>query len=423
MPNRATILHADLDAFFASVEQRDDPKLRDRPLIVGQGVVLACSYEAKRRGVRSGMNASRARILCPDAITVPARMKAYSEASSAVFEQFNEFTPFVEPLSVDEAFLEVAGAEHIFGPAAAIAKQLKVQVQKKVGLTISVGVAQTKSLAKIASNLAKPNGIIVVDPDKETAFLHPLPIEVLWGVGPATAKKLHNHGIDSVGDLASRKQNELKAYLGDHASRRLLALAHNHDFRPVDSTRKDRSIGAQKALGNAAQQSRELRVEMLALTEKAAGRLRKANLVARTLTVRYRTSDMRQLSRSRTLPQATQQTTVLTTCADELLLEMIDGPQGPGSGLARLGCTLIGVTFSALRSPDAVQLALPLGSADKPTDALDDMVDNIRARWGKKAVARASLLEHKPAIDSLSRPTALDAAQQHRSAEPETIKK
>ena len=407
--NRATILHADLDAFYASVEQRDDPELRNHPVIVGQGVVLACSYEAKRCGVRSGMGGVLARSLCPQAITVPPRMEAYAEASTEVFEQFHNFTPFVEPLSVDEAFLDVAGAEHLFGPAAQIAEELRAQVWENVGLALSVGVAPTKFLAKVASGQAKPDGIIVVEPGNELTFLHPLPIEVIWGVGRVTAAKLHDHGIDTVGDLASCGREGLKSFLGEHASAHLLALANNHDPRAIDANRRDRSMGAQRALGQKVRHREELRLEMLALAEKVAARLRKAERVARTVTVRYRTSEMRHETRSRTLPEATQQTDILVAVADELLLDLIDGPHGPGSRLGRVGCTLVGVTYSALGTPDAIQLALPFADGGKPTDLLDTMIDSIRSRWGNKAVARASLLDHKPDVAALTRPTALDS--------------
>ena len=420
MSGRATILHADLDAFYASVEQRDDPSLRGRPVIVGQSVVLACSYEAKRCGVRSAMGGVLARSLCPQAITVSPRMEAYAEASTAVFEQFHDFTPFVEPLSVDEAFLDVAGAEHLFGPAAEIAAQLRAQVLTNVGLPLSVGVAKTKFLAKVASAQAKPDGIIFVEPGSELDFLHPLPIEVLWGVGRITAAKLHDHGIETVGDLASCGQAGLEGYLGAHASRHLLALAHNHDPRTIETSRRDRSMGAQRALGQKVRQRQELRLEMLALAEKVAARLRKAERVTRTVTVRYRTSEMRPETRSRTLPEATQQTDILTAVADELLLDLIDGPHGPGSRLGRVGCTLIGVTYSALSTPDAIQLTLPFPDDGKPTDVLDTMIDSIRSRWGNKAVARASLLDHKPEVAALTRPTALDSEATEHSPTSDT---
>lgn len=408
-PRGATILHADLDAFYASVEQRDNPRLRGRPVIVGGGVVLACSYEAKRCGVRSAMNGGQARMLCPDAIVVEPRMEAYSEASDAVFERFRDFTPFVEPISVDEAFLDVTGAEHLFGPAAEIAAQLRTRVLVDVGLPLSVGVARTKFLAKVASAQAKPDGLLYVEPGKELDFLHPLPVEVLWGVGPVTATKLHDHGVDTVGDLASSGRADLQGYLGPHAGRHLRDLAHNLDPRPVDTHRRDRSMGAQRALGNRIRTREELRRELLALAEKVAARLRKADRVARTVTVRYRTQEMRHESRSRTLVEPTHKTAVLAGLADELLLDLVDGPHGPGGALGRKGCTLIGITYSGLGRPDAIQLALRFPEEGRETEVLDQMVDDIRTRWGKAAVARASLIGHTDGVPALIRPTALDA--------------
>jgi len=405
----ATILHADLDAFYASVEQRDNPRLRGRPVIVGEGVVLACSYEAKRLGVRSAMNGGQARVLCPNAIVVEPRMDAYSEASEAVFEKFRDFTPFVEPVSVDEAFLDVGGGEHLFGPAVEIAAQLRTRVLVDVGLPLSVGVARTKFLAKVASAQAKPDGLLYVEPGQELEFLHPLPVEVLWGVGPVTATKLHDHGVDTVGDLAGSGRADLQGYLGPHAGRHLRDLAHNLDPRAVNNARRDRSMGAQRALGNRIRTRDELRRELLGLAEKVASRLRKAERVARTVTVRYRTSEMRHESRSRTLAEPTHRTGLLTATADELLLDLIDGPHGPGGNLGRKGCTLVGITFAGLGRPDAVQMALRFPEEGRATEKLDAMVDDIRGRWGKSALARASLLEHTKGVPALMRPTALDA--------------
>jgi len=378
-------------------------------VIVGEGVVLACSYEAKRLGVRSAMNGGQARVLCPNAIVVEPRMDAYSEASEAVFEKFRDFTPFVEPVSVDEAFLDVGGAEHLFGPAVEIAAQLRTRVLVDVGLPLSVGVARTKFLAKVASAQAKPDGLLYVEPGQELEFLHPLPVEVLWGVGPVTATKLHDHGVDTVGDLAGSGRADLQGYLGPHAGRHLRDLAHNLDPRAVNNARRDRSMGAQRALGNRIRTRDELRRELLGLAEKVASRLRKAERVARTVTVRYRTSEMRHESRSRTLAEPTHRTGLLTATADELLLDLIDGPHGPGGNLGRKGCTLVGITFAGLGRPDAVQMALRFPEEGRATEKLDAMVDDIRGRWGKSALARASLLEHTKGVPALMRPTALDA--------------
>jgi DNA polymerase-4 len=409
MGRGATILHADLDAFYASVEQRDDRRLRGRPVIVGAGVVLACSYEAKACGVRSAMNGGQARLLCPNAVVVDPRMEAYAEASEGVFEVFRDLTPFVEPISVDEAFLEVGGAEHLFGPAPTIAATLRRRVLDEVGLPLSVGVARTKFLAKVASAQAKPDGLLVVEPDRELAFLHPLPVEVLWGVGPVTAAKLHDHGIDSVGDLAGAGGAPLSRFLGPHAGRHLRALAHNRDPRPVDTARRDRSMGSQRALGQKVRTREELRRELLALAEKVAARLRKAERLARTITVRYRTAELRHKSRSRTLIEPSDNTQLLAAVADDLLLDLLDGPQGPGSRLGRVGCSLVGVTYSGLCRGGAVQLALRFPEDGRPTERLDQLVDEIRARWGTDAVERASLQGHTGGMPVLTRPTALDA--------------
>lgn len=405
----ATILHADLDAFYASVEQRDDPRLQGRPVIVGEGVVMAASYEARACGVRSAMNGRQARALCPHAVVVAPRMDAYAEASDKVFELFRDVTPFVEPISVDEAFLDVGGATHLFGEPGHIAATLRTRTLVDVGLPLSVGVARTKFLAKVASGQAKPDGMVVVEPDREEAFLHPLPVGVLWGVGPVTAAKLNDHGIETVADLAASGRAELQGLLGPHAGRHLRALAHNHDPRPVNASRQDRSMGSQRALGNRVRTRDELRTMLLGLVERVAARLRKAERVCRTVTVRYRTSEMKHESRARTLLEPTATNEVLATTADELLLSLIDGPHGPGGRLGRVGCTLVGITFSGLGRADAVQLALRFPEQGRPTAELDAMVDSIRSRWGGDAVARASLLDDRGGMPVLQRPTALDA--------------
>src|SRR4051794_10591789 len=245
----ATILHADLDAFYASVEQRDDPRLRGRPVIVGGGVVLAASYEAKAHGVRTAMGGGQARRLCPRAIVVPPRMSAYSEASRAVFAIFEDTTPLVEGISIDEAFLDVRGLRRISGRPVEIAARLRREVLERVGLRITVGVARTKFLAKVASGVAKPDGLLVVPPDGERAFLHPLPVERLWGVGAVTAAKLHARGTWYVGEVARLEESALVSILGVGSGRHLHALAHNRDPRPVVVGKRRGSIGSQHALG------------------------------------------------------------------------------------------------------------------------------------------------------------------------------
>ncbi len=241
------ILHADLDAFYASVEQRDDPSLAGRPVIVGKGVVLACSYEAKARGVRTATGVTHALRVCPDATLVPPRMEAYSEASTEVYEIFSSLSPVVEGLSIDEAFLDVAGLEEISGGAVETARGLRARVRDEAGLAISVGLARTKFLAKIASAQAKPDGLLVVEPDRERDFLEPLPIEVVWGVGRVTSGRLRGIGIESVGDLARCDPLRLAPVIGRSAARHLVDLANNRDPRPVRKRDPRKSFGAQSA--------------------------------------------------------------------------------------------------------------------------------------------------------------------------------
>src|SRR5215207_3838573 len=254
----ASILHADLDSFFASVEQRDDPALRGLPVIVGGGVVLAASYEAKAYGVRTAMGGHQAMRLCPHAVVVPPRFTAYTDASRAVFAVFEDTTPFVEGISIDEAFLDVGGLRRIAGSPVDIAAQLRREVRERVGLAITVGVARTKFLAKVASAAAKPDGLLVVPPDGESAFLHPLPVERVWGVGAKTADKLHARGIDTVGDMVRVGEGPLVTILGGHAGRHLYALATHQDRRQVQHTPRRRSIGSQSALGRRRRTADEL---------------------------------------------------------------------------------------------------------------------------------------------------------------------
>src|SRR6266540_665055 len=308
MNSGATILHADLDAFYASVEQRDDPRLRGRPVIVGAGVVLAASYEAKAYGVRTAMNGAQARQLCPRAIVVQPRMGAYAEASKAAFEVFNQTTPLVEGLSIDEAFLDVGGLRRLSGPPADIAVRLRRDILERVGLPITVGVARTKFLAKVASGVAKPYGLLVVPCDGELAFLHPLPVERLWGVGAVTAGKLHDRGITTVGQVAWLDQDELVSMLGRGTGRHLYALAHNRDPRPVKVGRRRGSIGSQCALGRSPKSPESMYATLAALVDRVTRRMRTAGRAGRTVVLRLRFDDFSRATRSYTLPHATAHT-------------------------------------------------------------------------------------------------------------------
>jgi DNA polymerase-4 len=381
--SEATILHADVDAFYASVEQRDDPRLRGRPVIVGRWVVLAASYEAKACGVRTAMGGSQARRLCPQAAVVEPRMSAYAEASKAMFEVFEQTTPLVEGLSIDEAFLDVGGLRRISGPPTDIAVRLRREVLQRVGLPISVGVARTKFLAKVASGVAKPDGLLVVPPDGELAFLHPLPVERLWGVGPVTANKLRRYGITSVGQVARLGETALVSILGQASGRHLHALAHNRDPRPVQVGRRRRSIGAQRALGRTPKSPDALDAIVLALVDRLARRLRAARRVCRTVVLRLRFDDFSRATRSHTLPEATAQTQTILATARGLLAAATPLIQ-------RQGLTLVGVSLANLHDDGAVQLALPFHR--QRAAALDATLDDLRDRFGSAAVTRAVLL-------------------------------
>ncbi|RZQ63848.1 DNA polymerase IV [Amycolatopsis suaedae] len=384
-----TILHADLDSFYASVEQRDRPVLRGRPVIVGGGVVLAASYEAKAFGVRTAMGGGQARRLCPQAIIVPPRMSAYSEASKAVFAVFRDTTPLVEGISIDEAFLDVGGLRKIAGPADQIAARLRRDVAERVGLPITVGVARTKFLAKVASGVAKPDGLLVVPPDGELDFLHPLPVERLWGVGEKTSEKLRARGVRTVGQVAALGEARLVAMLGRAGGRHLHALAHNHDPRPVQVGRRRRSMGAQRALGRGPKSRAELDAVAVTLVDRLTRRLRAAGRVCRTVVLRLRFADFTRITRSRTLGEATDGTDVVLATVRDLLAAAMPL-------IEREGITLLGISLSNLDNHGAVQLELPF-QVDRAT-ALDTALDGVRDRYGTAAVTRAVLLGRDPGI-------------------------
>ncbi|HEU4841473.1 MAG TPA: DNA polymerase IV [Ilumatobacteraceae bacterium] len=379
----ATILHADLDSFFASVEQRDDPALRGRPVIVGGGVVLAASYEAKAYGVRTAMGGAQATRLCPHAVVVPPRFHAYTDASRAVFAVFEDTTPLVEGISIDEAFLDVGGLRRIAGTPLEIADRLRRDVRERVGLAITVGVARTKFLAKVASAVAKPDGLLLVPPDAESKFLHPLPIERVWGVGAKTAAKLHARGVDTVGDMARLGEGPLVTILGGHAGRHLHALAHHQDPRHVRHTPRRRSIGSQSALGRRRRTPDELDAVLVGIVDRVTRRMRAASRVGRTVTLRFRFDDFTRATRSHTTPAPTAETEPVLAVARALLRSaqpLID----------ERGLTLLGMAVGNLDDDGAVQLALPFDR--QAGGALDHALDDIREKFGGKAVMRTVLL-------------------------------
>ena len=378
----ATILHADVDAFFAAVEQRDHPRLRGRPVIVGAGVVLAPSYEAKAHGVHTAMGVRRALRLCPAAIVVPPRFSAYADASKAVYRVFDDTTPLVEGLSIDEAFLDVRGLRRLSGSPREIAERLRRDVRRRVGLPITVGIARTKFLAKVASGVAKPDGLLAVPPDRELEFLHPLPVERLWGVGHVTARRLHTVGLGTVGQVAELPESALVTLLGRAAGRHLHALAHNRDPRPVQSRRRRRSIGAQRALGWSPTSLAEVDVSLVSLVERVTRRMRAAGRLGRTVVLRMRFDDSSRATRSHTLPYATANTHTILTAARELLAAAV--PM-----IERRGITLVGISVSNLTDSRG-QLMLPL--EEHWSESLDLALDEVRARFGSTAIVRAVLL-------------------------------
>jgi DNA polymerase IV len=383
MGDRASILHADVDSFYASVEQRDDSSLRGRPVIVGAGIVLAASYEAKACGVRTAMAGGRALRLCPEAVVVPPRMSAYTKASEALFRVFEDTTPMVEGLSIDEAFLDVGGLARLSGAPPDIARRLRSEVLERVGLPISVGLARTKFLAKVASGVAKPDGLLIVPPDDELAFLHPLPVERLWGVGAVTARKLHDIGIRTVGQVARLAEAGLIDVLGRASGRHIHALAHNRDPRPVQVGRRRHSMGSQRAIGRRTKTFEDLDATLLAIVDRLGRRLRAARRVCRTVVLRLRFNDLTRATRSFTMHQATAQTQTILATARGLLGAAMPMIQGRG-------ITLIGLTLSNLENDYAIQLALPFDRSREA--ALDAALDKVRDRFGTSAITRAVLL-------------------------------
>ncbi|HUE29138.1 MAG TPA: DNA polymerase IV [Solirubrobacteraceae bacterium] len=393
--SEASILHADLDSFYASVEQRDDPTLRGRPVLVGGGVVLAASYEAKAYGVRTAMGGAQARRLCPHAVVVPPRMTAYSRASDDVFEVFRNCTPIVEAVSVDEAFLDVGGLGRVSGTPVEIAARLRSDVRDQVGLPITVGIARTKFLAKVASQEAKPDGLLLVPPGQELAFLHPLPVRRLWGVGAKTADRLHAHGIATVADVAELSESTLTSLLGAAMGRQLYALSRNIDHRRVTTGVRRRSVGAQRALGRAGNRMSPVEIDAVVvnLIDRITARMRAAGRTGRTVVLRLRFDDFSRATRSRTLPWATSSTQPILAAA-----RLLVASAAPLT--AQRGLTLVGFAVSGIDRSGAQQLMLPF-SQPRPLalDDIDAAIDRVRRRYGKSALTRAVLVGRNPGLE------------------------
>ena len=395
MDATATILHADFDAFYASVEQLLDPTLRGKPIAVGGGVVLAASYEAKAFGISSGMPGRRARELCPHLIFVDGHFKEYQRVGDAAIRVLNDFTPLVERISIDEAFADVAGCTHLFGPPAEIAGTIRRRVRKELGLPISIGVARTKHLAKIASQVAKPDGLVVVDPDTELAFLHDLPVELMWGVGPVTKARLAKIDVHTIGQLAKVPGWSLEQLLGRAATDKLTALAWNRDPREIKTNRRAHSAGAQSALGKKAAEEYVFRPALLHLADRIASRLRSSSRHGRTVTVRVRFADLQSVTRSVTLDAPISATTILAEIAEELVRRALaDHP-------AEKTVSLLAIAVSHLETCWDLQLELPLGLDDEKRRpgtkrgiarwSADRAMDLIRDRFGREAIGYGSV--------------------------------
>ncbi len=395
MARIATILHADLDAFYASVEQLLDPSLRGKPIAVGGGVVLAASYEAKAFGVRGGMPGRQARELCPQLTFVSGHFKDYQRLGDAAIKVVGDFTPLVERISIDEAFADVAGCTHLFGPPAEIARAIRQRVRAELGLPISIGVARTKHLAKIASQVAKPDGLVVVDPDTELEFLHHLPVELMWGVGPVTKARLAEIGVLTIEELAKTPGWSLERLLGPAAGEKLTALAWNCDPREIKAHRRARSAGAQSAIGRKPADERVFRPTLLHLADRIGTRLRARFRPGRTVTVRVRFANLDLVTRSVTLDAPVSATAILAELAEQLVRAVL--ADHPDEKII----SLLAISVSHLEERWHVQLELPLGLQDEARRpgtkkgmarwVADCAVDSIRDRFGWEAIGYGSV--------------------------------
>ncbi|HLW92032.1 MAG TPA: DNA polymerase IV [Roseiarcus sp.] len=395
METLATILHADLDAFYASVEQMLDPSLLGKPIAVGGGVVLAASYEAKAFGVHSGMPGRRAQELCPGLVFVGGHFKEYQRLGDAAIAVLDEFTPLVERISIDEAFADVKGCTHLFGAPAEIAAAIRRRVRTELGLPISVGVARTKHLAKIASQVAKPDGLVVVDPETELAFLHPLPVDLMWGVGPATKARLAEMGVATIGQLAELPGWSLAKVLGPAAGEKLAALSWNRDPREIKTHRRAQSAGAQSALGKKPAEEKVFKPTLLHLADRIATRLRGKSRPGRMVTVRVRFADLSSVTRAVTLDQPIAATLILAEIAEALVRSVLADHPGERT------ISLLAISVSHLEENAELQLDLPLGLRDEARRpgakrgikrlAADCAIDKVRDRFGWDAVGYASV--------------------------------
>jgi DNA polymerase-4 len=395
METTATILHADLDSFYASVEQLFDPSLMGKPIAVGGGVVLAASYEAKAFGVHGGMSGRKARELCPELIFVGGHFKEYQRLGDAAIAVLGDFTPLVERISIDEAFADVKGCTHLFGSPEEIARTIRARVRSEIGLPISIGVARTKHLAKIASQVAKPDGLLCVDPEREIDFLHELPVELMWGVGPATKARLAEKGVATIGQLAETSPRALQRLLGNALGEKLAALAWNRDPRRIRTHTRAHSAGAQSALGQKPATESIFRPTLRHLADRIGSRLREKSRLGRTVTVRVRFADLRSVTRSLTLPAPISATAILAEIAEELVRGVLRDHAEERT------ISLLAISVSNLEERPVVQLELPLGLLDEKRRPgsergaarffADRALDKIRKRFGWDAAGYGSV--------------------------------
>jgi DNA polymerase IV len=381
------ILHVDMDAFFVSVELLERPDLRGRPVVVGgagaRGVVAAASYEARRYGVHSAMPMTRARRLCPQAVVLPPRHDKYAAVSAGVMEIFRSITPLVEPLALDEAFLDVSGALRRIGRPAEIGRLIRAQVAEQQGITCSVGVASTKFVAKLASTRCKPDGLLVVPADGVVEFLHPLPVAALWGVGERTEETLRRLGLHTVGDLAATPLDTLRREVGEAAGAHLHALAWGRDPRSVVATAKDKSIGAEETFDVDIADPAAIRRELLRLSDRVGARLRGAGHVGRTVAVKLRRSDFTTITRARTLREPTDLAREIYATACALYA---------ASGLEHVPLRLVGVRVENLIAADDATRQLSLGEPETGWREAEQVMDLAARKFGAGAVRPAALM-------------------------------
>lgn len=393
MDEGCTILHADMDAFYAAVAVRDDPSLRGKPVIVGAGprsVVLSATYEARALGIRAAMPVSRARRLAPHAIFVAPAHHRYAEISAAIMEIFRSITPLVEPLSLDEAFLDVAGARRLIGTPRQIAELIRTRVADEQGITCSIGVASTKFVAKVASNACKPDGMLVVPAAETIAFLHPLPVGALWGVGPKTEEVLHRLGLTTIGDIAHTPAATLVRALGDAHGHHLHDLAWGRDPRRVTPEEPEKSVGAEETFATDIDNPETIAAELLRLSEKVGARMRRAGVRGRTISIKVKFSDFTSLTRSRTLGQSTDTTQEIYTVARDLFLAL---------HLDRARIRLVGVRVEGLVDADDAPVQLRLDERAHGWRDAEAAADRAAERYGSRIIRPARLLRRRDQAD------------------------